>query len=35
MSGQERSIAYYADRLAEHEREHVLHLERVMAARRA
>jgi hypothetical protein len=32
---EERSIAYYADRLAEHEREHLLHLERMMAARRA
>ena len=30
---EERSAAYYADRLAEHEQEHVHHIERVMTAR--
>lgn len=32
---EERTAAYYAHRLAEHEREHVRHLEQAMAAGRA
>ena len=32
---EERSAAYYADRLADHEDEHVRHIEREMAARPA
>ena len=32
---EERTAAYYAHRLAEHEREHVLQIERAMAARRS
>ena len=32
---EERTAFYYADRIAEHEREHVEHIERTFAARRA